>query len=365
MSRHFAIPVAALMFIAGFGSIAAFSHDSTTTTTTTTTTTIIPYERAQAGWTVASRSGRGVMVDYRNEVVGTTVFRVLRLRARTTLLDWHVGSIDPPTGAAKVPAIAGSSIDWTSEGLAGVVAVFNGGFKKAAKAGGAVVDGVTLDPLVKGDMTVAINAHGHWSMGVWGNPTFPAKGFDAVTYRQNLGPLVEHSKTNPAATAANSEGWGSPLNHNPLTPRTGLGMDAQGNLIFVATMDHIEVVQVAQALVDAGVVEGMELDINPFWPILGAATAPLHAPGVLAVQLSGSQHDASIYETGWQRDFFVAMAEPNSWTCSWTTRAATGPTPRLVRTGSGCRGTTGTTTSTVATSTTTTSTISSTTTSAG
>ena len=63
---------------------------------------------------------------------------------------------------------------------------------------------------------------------------------------------------------------------------------------------------------------GMELDINPFWPIMGAATSPRHAPaGGYAVQLPGSSHSATVYDTGWIRDFFVALAEPGPWSCSW------------------------------------------------
>jgi hypothetical protein len=314
------------------------------------------------------------MVDYRDETVGGAGFRVLRLRARTTFLRWHVGTIDPPGASAAVPADAGPSIFWPSEGLAGVVAVFNGAFKKAAGAGGAVVDGVVLESLVRGDMTIAINAQGHWSMGVWGSASFPPKGFGAIAYRQNLVPLVLNSTLSPLATPANWSRWGSPLNHNPMTPRTGLGVDANGNLLFVATMDKVEVGQVGAALLDAGAVEAMELDMNPFWPILGASKAPQHAPGgVFAVQLAYSEHNPSIYETGWERDFFVALAEPGSWSCHWASpglkaSVTTAQPQRLHLVGPGCASrtpvTTTSTTSTTSTSTTS-STLAGTTTSQG
>ena len=352
MNRQFVLPAAALLIVAGFGSLIAVTHeDTTTTSTSTTTSTTIPYERAQPDWTVVSRSSRGVMVDYRNLRVGSATFRVLRLRARTTFLDWHVGSTDPPGAVSKVPKIAGPSIDWPIEGPAGIIAVFNGGFKQKANAGGAVVDGVTLSALVKGDMTLAINALGNWTMGVWGAKGFPAPGFDAVTYRQNLAPLVQDGRIGPSAAVANWRAWGSPLNNNPLTPRTGLGVDSSGNLIFVATMEPVQVIQVAQALVGAGAVQGMELDMNPFWPILGASSAPLHGPGPFDLQLVGSQHDATIYETGWERDFFVAMAEPNSWSCKWVSRTRPGPLVSIVRRGTDCTSTPTSTTSTSTTST--------------
>ena len=104
----------------------------------------------------------------------------------------------------------------------------------------------------------------------------------------------------------------------PLEPRTGLGVDAQGNLVDVATMDPVDALQLARALVAAGARVGMELDINPAWPIMGAATSPRHAPtGSYAVELAGSEHAATVYDTGWIRDFFVALAEPGPWSCSW------------------------------------------------
>ncbi len=348
MGRIVAIAVSTVLVLGGLGSY-VYSHDTATTTTTstsTTTTTTLPPERPAAGWRVASSSARGVMVDYRDVRVGAAVFRVLRLRARTTLLRWHIGSVDPPTSPREVPVDAGPAIFWPSEGLAGVVAVFNGGFKKAGGGGGAAVDGLTLEPMVRGFMTIAIDAAGHWSMGVWGSPSFPAPGFDPVALRQNLAPLVLHGRLTPAALSANWQQWGSPLHNVPLVARTGLGVDAKGNLVYVATMTGVSATQVGEALVRVGAVSGMELDMNPYWPIMGASFAPLHASGgVFPVQLPFAEHNPSIYETGWQRDFFVAMAEPNSWACEWRSRGLVpgvsgAQAQRLTLVGQGCRATT-------------------------
>ncbi len=307
---------------------------------TTTTTTTVPLSRPQAGWVVASSSARGVLVDYTDVNVDGAVFRVLRLRARTTLLRWHDGSLDPP-GAALLPPDAGPAIDWASEGRAGVVAVFNGGFKRSAYAGGAVADGVTLEPLVAGDMTLAINAAGHWDMGVWGAKGFPSPGFGAISLRQNLGPMILDGKLTPATAPADYAQWGSVYPSGSLAPRSGLGVDARGNLLYAASMDRVDVAQLATALLRAGALSAMQLDINPFWPTMGASRTPLHAPGTFAVQLDNAEHDPSIYETGWQRDFFVALAEPAPWVCAWASPglkagvAGAQPQP-LSLTGRGC-----------------------------
>jgi hypothetical protein len=306
----------------GVGAGVVLSHSSktvvtTASTTTAPTTTTIPYERPQTGWAVATASARGVMVDYRMIALSGVYFRVIRLHARTTLLRWHVGTQDPPSRYGLVSADAGPAINWPNEGLAGVVAVFNGGFKADAKAGGSMVDGVTLSPLLQGDMTIAINAAGHWKMGEWA-PGFPGPNFHAIAYRQNLGPLIANGRLTPAAYSQLASLWGSPLKGRPLQPRSALGIDVHGNLVYLATMSDVSPSAIARALLVAGVVEGMQLDINPYWPIVGASFAPLHAPGDYPVQIPYSEHNPNIYNTGWERDFFVGLAEPGSWNCSWT-----------------------------------------------
>ncbi len=319
----------------------ASSTTSATTSTLTsapTTTTIAP-ERPQALWSVVSHSSRGVMVDYRNVLADGVTFRVLRLRARTTLLRWHVGSGDP-LNWAQAPRDAGPAIDWPVEGPAGVVAVFNGGFRESSHAGGSMVDGVTLAPLVRGDATIALDPAGHWAIGTWGSATFPGPGFVVSAARQNLVLLVDHARPTSRALGAPWKFWGDPLNEVPSEPRSGLGVDAAGNLIYVATMGHVLAPTLARAMVAAGVVTGMELDINPYWPILGATFTPLHHPGNYPVQLPMAQHSPTIYNTGWERDFFVALAEPNQWGCDWSASGIAHPgvaqAQPLRRQGAGC-----------------------------
>ncbi len=350
----------------GIGTSYVVSATTTTSTTsiarsTPSTTTSVAPERRQAGWIGVSASRRGIMVDIRDVNIGGAVFRAFRMRARTTLLRWHVGAIDPNLWA-KAPTDAGPRIDWANEGPPGVVAAFNGAFKQSAFAGGAVVDGVVLIPMVVGDMTIGIDRAGHWVMGVWGAKDFPPAGFHPVSYRQNLSPMVLHGALTASARSANWHIWGSPLNYNPLTARTGLGVDAKGNLVYVATMHPVMPIQVGQALLAAGAVTGMELDINPFWPIAGAPEIPMHVAGAFNVQIPGGNHDASIYSTGWERDFFVVLAEPDSWTCHWQSAgvfvAVKGPQPqRLALSPTGCHVPKSTTTTTGSTTTSTQSTI--------
>ncbi len=257
------------------------------------------------------------MVLYRMLNVDGAQFRAIRLIANHVVLRWHDGSSDPPATVTPVPVDASSAVDWSNEGPAGVVALFNGGFKVGDKAGGSEVDGVVLSPMIVGDATIALNARGQWEMGVWGSPNFPTPNFQPIALRQNLPPLVQAGQVASSALAGEWGKWGSPLHGQPLEPRSALGVDAQGNLVYVASIKGILPAQLGAALVSAGVRFGMALDMNPYWPTLGASFTPLHHPGPLPVQIPFSSHNPDMYFTGWERDFFVAVAQSSTPGCDW------------------------------------------------
>lgn len=333
-----------VLVIAILGTGTVFSLESTTTSSTTTTsTTTLPQQLPETGWTVISKSTLGVMVDtqviklprssfvFRGVAtpIAPSGFTIVRFRATTTAFHWHVGSIDPPGATNIVTSEAAPSIDWATEGLIGVVGAFNGGFKQVGNAGGIILDGHQLEPMVNGDATIAIDQYGHLSIGQWGS-TMPLHHTKVLVYRQNLKLLVDQGGIAASARVDNWPVWGSPLNNFPLQPRTGIGIDVNGNVLYVATMSKVLPRQLAHALVKAGAVTGMQLDMNPFWPILGLAPTPLHASSQnFTVTLPGSEHSPQVFETGWERDFFVAMAEPASSTC---TIASTGWSPSVTPT---------------------------------
>ncbi len=268
-------------------------------------------------WSVATSTPVGIASDYRMLVIDHTQFRVFRLYRQTTFLHWHVGSQDPPVAMGRIPTDAQSHIDLATEGRAGVIGVFNGGFKQGAHAGGAVVDGLVVAPLRRGMATIALDRYGHWEMGTWGQPGFPTARFSPVSVRQNLPPLVTAGVVTPSAVANQWGQWGDPLHGNPVEPRSGLGVDANGNLLYLAPIKGVLPKQLGDAMVAVGVRYGMELDMNPYWPTLGASFSPLRHAGPLPIQIPNSSHDPSMYFTTWERDFFVASIEPAAARCQW------------------------------------------------
>ena len=72
--------------------------------------------------------------------------------------------------------------------------------------------------------------------------------------------------------------------------------------------------QLAELLVRAGAVRGMQLDINPNWPVFATYDPPA---GTLAAPSNGSrllasttQGPATFFQASWARDFITMSARP-------------------------------------------------------
>jgi hypothetical protein len=260
----------------------------------TTTTT------EQPGWTAVGAANGQVALDERTitGAAGGTV-TVFRFRGDRVHYDLHVGSTDPPIGGAVVGPNAGSAIGAEESPLA--LAAFNGGFKANAAAGGFELNGQTLEPLVAGDASLVIDTNGAARIGVWGQ-TVPVAGEQVASVRQNLMPLVAGGQ--PSPQAGDPAAWGAVLGSSPVVARSALGEDAQGNLLYAAGMSLLPS-DLASALVGAGAVTGMELDINPEWVQLAHSATP---GATLTTGIPGQNRPADQYQAGWTRDFVVVLA---------------------------------------------------------
>ena len=293
---------------------------STTTTTVSTTTTTTAQTAATApppipatpGWGVIARTGRGVAVDQHwfTDARGARIF-VLRFRKGATAFHIHVGSEDPPGANGAVPLDAQAQIS-PFEWRVGVLGVFNGGFKQAANAGGFAVDNFVAASLHAGAPTAVIDTAGQLTIGSWGVDE-PKPGHPVIAARQNLSYLIFGGRISPYANEISP--WGVTLGGVSAVARTGVAVDAAGDVLY-AVGSPLLPMDLAQGLAAAGAVRAMEMDINPYWPISGASPTPLHAAAAFKFLNPYSQHDPSIYATGWLRDFFVVMAEPTSASCA-------------------------------------------------
>jgi hypothetical protein len=217
------------------------------------------------------------------------------LRTETTQLALYPGYKGPgPTplarGAEMVPL----------SGRANLLAVFNSGFYEADAHAGFFVHNTLYFPMVNGMATVISYADGHVDLVDWqGGPT-PTP--DIVMARQNLPLLVNAGTIVPSASVGHQ--WGSTLGGAPAVWRTGLGIDPQGNLIYVAAPAQTAL-SLAHILLRVGAVRGMQLDINPMWPIFATYGGPDAAVPTLFVH--NPNQVASRFLNASTKDFFAVF----------------------------------------------------------
>jgi hypothetical protein len=187
-----------------------------------------------------------------------------------------------------------------------LVATFNSGFKLADIAGGFYLAGRTGKPLREGQASLVIDRQGRVTVGQWGRDVTMNPSVIAV--RQNLALVVDGGK--PVDGLAGNAGgrWGSAKNQLQYTWRSGVGLDARGNLVYVAG-NSMNLTTLARAMVDAGIVRGMQLDIHT-----GMASFSSWQPGKGGGQsvprklLPGMRRSAYRYLVADQRDFIYLTA---------------------------------------------------------
>jgi hypothetical protein len=211
----------------------------------------------------------------------------------------HNGSLDPGWAASEAGVTAGSAVGAAERKQ--LLAVFNGGFKLSAGAGGYEQEGHVISPLLKGYASLIIDRSGQARIALWGYGA-PAPGEAVYSVRQNLQLLVEHGQ--PTQAAADWYAWGATLGGGEDVARSALGQDAGGDLLFAGSMSASPE-DMAQALAERGARIGMELDINPEWVQLDVAGRP---GGPLRAAVPGQNRPADQYLWGWSRDFITVLA---------------------------------------------------------
>jgi hypothetical protein len=146
----------------------------------------------------------------------------------------------------------------------GLAATFNGGFKIASSGGGFYLNGVHRGgPLRKGVASMVYYRDGDFKIGTWDEDGLVMSP-DIAGVRQNLLPIVVGGKVPPTVDQNVETNWGATLGGNYYVWRSGIGMTADGRIVFVYG-PALSVRSLASLLARAGAVTAMELDINPDW----------------------------------------------------------------------------------------------------
>lgn len=143
-----------------------------------------------------------------------------------------------------------------------LLATFNSGFYEADGAAGFYVHHTLYHPMIRGLATVVRYTNGTVDIIRWSAAARPGRTIEMA--RQNLPLLVNNGVATPLSV--NNSLWGLTLHGVPAVWRTALGIDAQGNLVYVAAPDQTAQ-SLAATLVQLHLVRAMQLDINPEWPI--------------------------------------------------------------------------------------------------
>jgi hypothetical protein len=155
-----------------------------------------------------------------------------------------------------VVVLVESGVDVES-GAVTLVAAFNGGFKMPVAEGGYYTQGTWVVPPRTGAATLVIQSDGTATLGAWGRDVRMTQNVVAV--RQNLHLLVAVGR--PAPDAGIVADWGATVGGLSSTWRSGLGVTRSGALVYVSGPE-LDPLSLADLLIRAGAIRGMELDIN-------------------------------------------------------------------------------------------------------
>jgi hypothetical protein len=87
---------------------------------------------------------------------------------------------------------------------------------------------------------------------------------DVVSVRQNLKLLIDNGILSKNIDDAVSSSWGATLGGGMYVWRSGIGITADGDFVYVIG-DALSARSLAEIMLKAGVVRGMQLDINRWW----------------------------------------------------------------------------------------------------
>ena len=240
------------------------------TDTTQTTTTTLPYSPAPLGpivtptlegeaeWQVVSR-------DEESPVVWATSLRPLENFPSVTLTAVALHRDRLRFALHNGYELPGGSWLFGSQLLNSEmyvpVAAFNGGFRFEHIDGGYFTEGVEVEPLAAGEATLAIDPDGKLHLGEWGTDLAPTENW--VSVRQSL-PLIVRDGSN-MVTGTWAGLWG--VDHGNVTYvfRSGVCETGGGDFLYFVA-DDVDAALFAEAAINLGCSNAMQLDINGNWP---------------------------------------------------------------------------------------------------
>jgi hypothetical protein len=204
-------------------------------------------------WTVVARV-HGQPAAWLAQRSGVTLMRFDQGLMHLTL---HAGSSDGGVGGWTY----GDQI--TPREIHLLIAAVNGGFKLTYSEVGFMSARHVAVPLRAGLASIVTYTDGTTNVGAWhdGVPSASKRVFSVL---QNQRLLVDRGVAAASVSNCILACWGATIGSQTVVARSGLGITANGQLVWAAG-EQLLPADLAAGLIGAGTVRAIELDINPDW----------------------------------------------------------------------------------------------------
>jgi hypothetical protein len=189
-----------------------------------------------------------------------------------------------------------------------ILAAFNGGFQAKHGQFGAMADGVVALPARDGLGTLVIYKDGHLDLGVWGTDVTQTP--DMESWRQNGPPVITRGVINAHTSVNDTQDWGIGLKGVVATWRTAVGLSKDRRTLYFVIGPSLTIGALASAMQQAGIWDGLQLDINKSWTRFDKATFK-NGKLVAAPLLPEIIQDNRLFRA-YKRDFFYLTAAPTA-----------------------------------------------------
>jgi hypothetical protein len=215
----------------------------------------------------------------------------------------HVPGLKEPAGA---PQKYGAQIP--NELRPSTVVAFNSAFRLDDARGGFWDEGTEVRPLINGQASLVIDKDGRADVVAWGRE----RQIDAnvAQVRQNLALLVDNGQSAAGLDSEATTKWGATVGNQVLVWRSGIGVDRNGGIIYIAG-PGLSVNQLAELFLRAGAVRAMELDINSDWTTayIYEQTDPNNPAAIFGEKLlPDMKRNGDRYLVPGERDFVTMVA---------------------------------------------------------
>jgi hypothetical protein len=166
-----------------------------------------------------------------------------------------------------------------------LIAAVNGGFKLTYKDVGFKSGEHVAVPLKYGLASIVTYTNGRTDIGAW-RAGVPSVGKTVFSVLQNQQLLVDRGVAASNISSCVVACWGETIGSRTFVARSGLGINASGQLVWAAG-EQLSPAGLAAGLIGGGAVRAIELDINPDW--VAGYLYPHHPSGPVPVPVVPGQ----------------------------------------------------------------------------